>query len=112
MRVVLLPKEAGGAPAGDGQITIDVLAGADGTVVGPFPAFGRVGDFKKPDTLYPFTLMGDGRMDFGAHAAEPERHDKLAIRSMPLIPGGEILRLGQDRSEAFVIDTVTPLAAA
>jgi hypothetical protein len=111
VRVVLFPKGAKGPAAADRQITIDMAVDPVGTAVGPFPAFGRVGDFKKPEMLYPFALMGDGRIDYGAYASDGARQDKLAIRAARLTPGTEILRTAAGTTEIFLIDTVTPLAA-
>jgi len=112
MRVVLLPKDAAAGTAGDRQITIDMAVDAGGTAVGPFPAFGRTGDFKKPETLYPFALMGDGRIDYGAHAPHEARQDKLALRAARLTPGAEIVRTAAGEAEIFLIEAVTPLATA
>lgn len=111
VRVVLYPKGADLASASDRQITLDLAIDARGAAVGPFPAFGRVGDFKRPATIYPFTLMGDGRLDYGAHAGEVAP-DKLAIRAATLAPGGEIERTVGDHQVTFVIATVTSLTAA
>lgn len=107
VRVVLVPR--GAEDASDRQIMLDLTIDAGGAAVGPFPAFGRIGDFKRPETLFPFTLMGDGRLDYGAHAGDVAMPDKLAIRNAVLAPGAEILRTAGDRSEAFVIATVTSL---
>jgi len=109
VRVVLVPQ--GAEDAIDRQIALDLAIDAGGVAVGPFPAFGRIGDFKRPETLFPFTLMGDGRLDYGAHAGPVPTQDKLAIRNGVLVPGAEILRTLGDRSEAFVIATVTSLTA-
>lgn len=109
VRVILLPQ--GVEDAADRQIALDLTVDAAGAAVGPFPAFGRIGDFKRPETLFPFTLMGDGRLDYGAHAGDVPTQDKLAIRNEVLAPGVEILRTAGDRSEAFVIATVTSFTA-
>lgn len=109
VRVTLFPQ--GAEDATDRQIALDLTIDAGGAAVGPFPAFGRIGDFKRPQTLFPFTLMGDGRLDYGAHAGPAPTQDKLAIRNAVLVPGAEILRTLGDRSEAFVIATVTSLTA-
>lgn len=109
VRVVLVPQ--GAEDATDLQIMLDLTIDAGGVAVGPFPAFGRIGDFKRPETLFTFTLMGDGRLDYGAHAGPLPADDKLAIRDAVLVPGGEILRTLGERSEVFVIATVTSLTA-
>lgn len=109
VRVILFPQ--GAEDATDRQIAVDLTIDAAGVAVGPFPAFGRIGDFKRPGTLFPFTLMGDGRLDYGAHAGDVPTQDRLAIRNEVLAPGAEILRTAGDRSEAFVIATVTSLTA-
>ena len=109
VRVVLLPKGADEESAGDRQIMVDMAIDAAGSAVGPFPAFGRVGNFKKPATLHPFTLMMDGRIDYGAHADDGANQNKLEIRSTILRPGAEIAQTGAGGAETFVITTVTPL---
>lgn len=109
VRVTLVPQ--GEEEATDRQIVLDLTIDARGVAVGPFPAFGRIGDFRRPGTLFLFTLMGDGRLDYGAHAGDVSTQDKLAIRNEVLAPGAEILRTAGDRSEAFVIATVTSLTA-
>jgi hypothetical protein len=107
VRVILFPQ--GAEDATDRQIVVDLTIDGAGAAVGPFPAFGRIGDFKRPGTLFPFTLLGDGRLDYGAHAGDVPTLDKLAIRNAVLAPGAEILRTADDHSEAFVIATVTSL---
>jgi len=111
VRVTLLPKDADGDAAADRQIVIDMAVDAAGSAIGPFPAFGRIGDFRKPETLYPFTLMMDGRIDTGAYAGDEARQGKLAIRSTPMTIGAEVAHGTGDRTETFVIATVTSLAA-
>jgi len=105
VRVTLLPKDADG----DRQIILDLTVDAEGLAVGPFPAFGRVGDFRKPETLLPFTLMMDGRMDFGANTAAEANQDKLEIRKTVLAVGAEIARAAPDGEERFVISALTSL---
>ena len=112
VRVVLVPKNAEGESAGDRQIMVDMAIDTAGSAVGPFPAFGRVGDYKKPETLYPFTLMMDGRVDFGALAQAGASQSKLGIRSTQLVAGAEVPLTAADGPETFVIATVTPLAPA
>ncbi len=104
VRITLMPSDAGEGDAR--QIVIDMKTDA-GTrqTTGPFPAFGRIGDFRHPETLYPFALMFDGRMDLGAHATEAQRQVRLDIRTARLIPG-EIVRATDGD---YVIRTVTPL---
>jgi hypothetical protein len=109
VRVVLVPKNAEGETAADRQIMIDMAIDATGSAVGPFPAFGRVGDYKKPATLYPFTLMMDGRIDYGAYADDKANQNKLQIRSTILVAGAEVAHVGADGTEPFEIVTVTPL---
>ena len=107
VRVTLVPQ--GAEDAGDRQITLDLAIDASSVAVGPFPAFGRIGDFKRPETLFPFTLMGDGRLDYGAHAPAGDV-DRLAIRNAVLGVSAEIVRTAGERSETFVIAAVTPLS--
>ena len=110
VRVVLMPKDADADTAGDRQIILDLKIDSDtNTSTGPFPAFGRVGDFRKPDTLYSFTLMGDGRMDYGAYASDAQRQDKLEIRTAPLSVGGEVSYKVGDASHAYTVASLTPL---
>lgn len=105
VRIVLLPKD--GTAAGDRQIIVDMLADAGGVAVGPFPAFGRIGDWTKPETLRPFTLMGDGRLDFGVHAPADASRAMLALRGAALSPGVDIA----GTAGPYTIATVTPLVA-
>ena len=80
MRIVLVPVEGDETTAEAAQIMIDLAIDEAGLNSGPFPAFGRIGDFRGSETLYPFTLMGDGRMDRGAHASDGQRQDRLVHR--------------------------------
>ena len=109
VRVTLLPKDVDGDSAGDRPIILDMVIDESGTAVGPFPAFGRVGDFRKPETLYPFTLMMDGRMDYGASAEASANQAKLEIRKAVLAVGAEIAHVGPSGSETFAISALTPL---
>ena len=111
VRVVLVPRGAEGDTAGDKQIVLDMAIDAAGTAVGPFPAFGRIGDFRKPETLFPFTLMMDGRIDYGAHAEDSANQTKLQIRQTVLKAGAEVARVGAGGNEAFEIASVTPLVS-
>lgn len=86
LRVTLVPLDAGADTAEARQIILDLAVDDETNIsTGPYPAFGRVGDFHRPDTLYPFTLMGDGRMDFGAYASDAQRQAKLQIRAARLV---------------------------
>lgn len=110
--VVLMPRGVGEEMAAALQIVIDMKIDTDtGITVGPFPAFGRVGDFRKPESLYPFTLMFDGRMDYGAHASDAQRTDMLEIRGAKLIEGEEVACRHGESPRIYRIDTVTPLLA-
>ena len=111
-RIVLVPSAGEENERGARQIIIDLLIDRDGAAVGPFPAFGRVGDYTRPETLFPFALMGNGALAFGAHASVPGSADILAIRSARVIVGAEILRTTNDRAESFVVAEVTPLMTA
>jgi hypothetical protein len=107
VRVVLFPQDKNA----DRQIILDLKLNPEtGVSDGPFPAWGRVGDFKKNETLFPFTLMMDGRMDTGAYATDAQRQVFLDIRKAKLEKGGEVVRRDGDKSETFVIETITPLA--
>jgi hypothetical protein len=105
MRVLLLPQD-GDVEAR--QIVIDMQVDASGKATGPFPAFGRIGDFKRPETLQPFALMFDGRMDLGAYAPDHARQAILEIRNATLVPGAEIARVASGR-ETYVVSTLTDL---
>jgi hypothetical protein len=109
VRIVLLPKTASGTQATDRQIVIDLAIDGSGSVVGPFPAFGRIGDYKKPETLYPFALMSDGRLDYGAHASDVPQ-ENLVIRGRSVRPGAEIVRSSVDGDELYRVETVSLLA--
>jgi len=112
VRLVLKPANVDADEADERQIVLDLSLDSDtGMSAGPFPAFGRVGDYRKPETLFPFTLMMDGRMDTGAYAAEQERNDMLEIRKASLEEGGIIVRRSGDTAADYVIESVTPLIA-
>ena len=110
VRVVLVPKDADAEAAANQQIILD-LARDPGTneSPGPFPAFGRVGDFNKPETLYPFTLMKDGRMDYGSYATEEQRQDMFDVRTARLVVGEEVAYRTGGGSHTYVVTSVTPL---
>lgn len=94
-RIVLVPAGADEAAQAAGQLILDLRVDrATLRSSGPFPAFGRKGDFRQPDTLFPFTLMADGRLDFGAFAPDNARQDVLAIRQAKIAPGEEIACTG------------------
>lgn len=110
VRIVLVPRGADAETAAARQFVLDLRLDTEkGTSSGPFPAFGRIGDFRKPETLYPFTLMMDGRLDTGAHARDEARQARLEIRDAPLVEGGEVALTDGERSETFVIQSVTRL---
>ncbi len=110
VRVVLVPKDASEEVAAEKQIILDMKLDTDtGVSAGPLPAFGRIGDFKRPETLYPFTLMMDGRMDFGSHTTDEQRQDMFEIRTARLEVGEEVAYAAGGQSETYVISTVTPL---
>ena len=110
IRVTLIPKGADADEAAARQIILDLKLDSDtGTSKGPFPAFGRIGDFRKNETLFPFTLMMDGRLDMGAYASDAQRQDKLDIRGATLEVGGEVALVKGDASETFVISAIAKL---
>lgn len=110
VRITLVPKGADADTAAARQFVLDLkLDSEKGTSTGPFPAFGRIGDFRKPETLIPFTLMMDNRLDTGAYASDAQRQAKLEIRAAPLVEGGEVALVDGDKSEAFVIQSIAQL---
>jgi len=110
VRVTLVPRDAGGTMIDALQIIIDVVADIDTQqAIGPFPAFGRIGDFKQPETLIPFTLMGDGRIDRGVYAPVGASDDKLMIRGARVAVGEKIARVAGDQSSLYEIAGVTRL---
>jgi hypothetical protein len=112
MRLVLQPKDASADEGMSRQLVLDLAVDPDTQMsTGPFPAFGRAGDFRRPETLFPFTLMMDGRLDFGAHASDAQRLDVLAIRAAKLMAGSPIARSGADGDDMYVIASITPLAS-
>lgn len=111
VRVVLVPQGVDDDAAAARQIIVDMKLDTEtGVSAGPFPAFGRVGDFKRPETLYPFTLMMDGRMDFGTYATDEQREDMFELRTARLVAGEEVAYRKGNESQSYVISTVTPLA--
>lgn len=112
MRVVLKPAGVDEDEGNARQLIVDlVLDSETGASSGPFPAFGRIGDFRKNETLVPFTLMMDGRLDLGAHASDAARQDKLAIRSAKLATGESVALTGADGDTSYLVVSVTPLIA-
>lgn len=110
VRITLVPKGADADTAAARQIVLDLRLDTDkGSSNGPFPAFGRIGDFRRPETLYPFTLMMDGRLDMGAYASDAQREAKLEIRSAALEQGGEVTLVDGQTSEIFVIQSIARL---
>ncbi len=108
MRVVLTPKGAEGDAAAEQQIILDLKVDAEtGMSAGPLPAFGRVGNFTNAGGLYPFTLMADGRMDYGAHATAEERQDNLDIRTRKIAVGEDASYKDADGTSVYVIKSVT-----
>ena len=112
VRVVLLPVGDHDNEGTAVQIVLDLQreVGASRSS-GPFPAFGRIGDFRRPETLFPFALMFDGRMDLGALASEVDRHMILDIRTAELLPGTVVARTTDGRHDRYVIASVTNLLA-
>jgi hypothetical protein len=107
VRVVLMPQRDAAEAR---QIVLDLKMDEEsGSSSGPFPAFGRVGDFRAPETLYPFTLMFDGRMDYGAYARDDQRQDMIEIRKAPIAEGEEIAYRAGEQSFTYVIASVTRL---
>ena len=111
MRVVLTPAGADDNLAAQLQFILDLQVDSEAQAcVGPRPAFGRRGDYTRNDSLYPFTLMADGRLDYGAYAADDGRQDNLDIRGRKIVAGETVaLRSAEDRSD-YVIKSVTALA--
>jgi hypothetical protein len=107
VRVVLTPKDAEGDAAAEQQIILDLKIDAEGKTAGPLPAFGRVGNFTNAGGLYPFTLMADGRMDYGAHASVEERQDNLSVRGCKIAVGEEAMYKDASGESAYVIKSVT-----
>ena len=110
VRITLVPKGADAETAAARQVVLDLKLDTEkGTSSGPFPAFGRIGDFRKPETLIPFTLMMDNRLDTGAYATDAQRQAKLEIRGAPLVVDGEVALVDGDKSETFVIQSIAKL---
>lgn len=107
VRVVLTPKGAEAEAAAEQQIILDLKVDETGKTAGPLPAFGRVGNFTNVGGLYPFTLMADGRMDYGAHASDAERQDNLSVRSVKIAVGEEAIYKDASGESPYVIKSVT-----
>lgn len=112
MRLILKPEGADEATAAAKQIWVDLSVDSETAVsTGPFPAWGRVGDWQQPDTLIPFTLMMDGRLDTGVYASDEDRKDVLEIRKATLEVGGTIVRRAGDSATNYTIESMKPLIA-
>ncbi|MBN8817845.1 MAG: hypothetical protein J0I80_03860 [Sphingomonas sp.] len=111
VRLVIVPEGGDSDSAAAHQIMLDLLLDTEtGASNGPFPAFGRIGDFRRPETLYPFTLMMDGRVDLGAHANDAQRQHRLEVRDTQLREGTCIALDNGETRTPFVIQSVTRLA--
>jgi hypothetical protein len=108
VRVVVTPVGADEKAAAELQFILDLkLDPATGKSAGPLPAFGRRGSFNKVESLYPFTLMADGRVDYGAHAPAAARQDNLDIRGRALIVGEPVTFRSAAGEAAYEIKSVT-----
>ena len=95
-----------------GKLILDLALDVEtGFSTGPFPAFGRKGDFRQPDTLLPFTLMADGRLDFGAFAPASERADVLNIRNIRLAQEEDVVCTTVGGDTRYRIVSIAPTAA-
>lgn len=111
VRVVIVPEGADADSVASRQIMLDLLLDTEtGATNGPFPAFGRIGDFRRPETLYPFTLMMDGRVDLGAHANDAQRQQRLEVRDAQLKEGTCVALDNGETRTRFVIQSVARLA--
>ncbi len=110
MRLVLKPTGADEVTAEDKQIVLDLnVDEATNVSTGPFPAWGRIGDFRKAETLVPFTLMMDGRLDTGAYATDAQRQDFLDIRKAELGAGKTVVLRSGDEATEYEVAKITPL---
>jgi hypothetical protein len=108
VRVVVTPKGADEATEAELQFILDLKVDrATGKSAGPLPAFGRRGSFNKIESLYPFTLMVDGRVDYGAHAGAAARQDNLDIRGRVLAAGEPVTYRSATGEAAYEIKSVT-----
>ena len=111
VRVVLTPAVADDDLAARLQFILDLQIDAETQAcAGPRPAFGRRGDFTRVETLYPFTLMADGRIDYGQYAAPEARQDNLDIRGRTIVVGGSVTYRSAEEHSDYVIKSVTALA--
>lgn len=110
VRVVLKPDGVSEDEGNARQMVLDMIVDeATQVSTGPFPAFGRSGDYRKPETLYSFTVMMDGRLDMGAYATDEQRQDVLAIRTAKLEAGTLVPCAGPSGDLNYAIVSVTPL---
>ena len=107
VRVLMFEKGASEDNAADTQIVIDMVLNPEtGASKGPFPAFGRLGNWQKPETLYPFAMMMDGRIDYGTLASDEQNGKILELRPASLKDGVEVAY----GSQTYVIQSVTSLS--
>ena len=111
-RIELVLADADEAAQAAGKLILD-LAVDNATLLssGPFPAFGRKGDFRQPETLQPFTLMAGGRLDFGAFAPAEERADVLNIRHVRVAVEAEVICTGASGETRYRIKFIAPTAS-
>ena len=111
-RITLVLADADEEAQAAGKLILDLAVDAEtGLSSGPFPAFGRKGDFRQPDTLLPFTLMADGRLDFGAFAPAAERADVLNIRRIRLVRDEDVICTTAGGDTRYRILSIAPTAA-
>lgn len=111
-RIELVPADVDEAAQAAGKLILDLVIDVEtGRSNGPFPAFGREGDYRQPATLLPFTLMADGRLDYGAYAAAYERADVLTIRPVRLAVDADVVCSRAGGDTLYRVLSITPTAA-
>lgn len=105
-----MPMGSGDVIRNNLQVVLDLIVDVDSKqAVGPFPAFGRIGDFRNPDTVVPFTLMKDGLMDRGSNARPGPKEQTLLIRGARLGVGENISMIVGGNTSSYEIVSLVSL---
>ena len=111
-RIVLVPTDADQNTQLSERLILDLAMDIETRIsTGPFPAFGRKGDFHQPATLLPFTLMADGRLDYGAFAPAAEQPQMLNIRQVRLLPEDTVICTHAGAETRYKVVSMAPTAA-
>jgi hypothetical protein len=92
-------------------MSFDLLLDAEGKVTGDFYTYGLSGRPEQDGQCYPFALVADGSMDFGAaYENEQERWWRTDLREHKIEQGAAFKIWEQDQEFAYTIVKIDVLA--